>query len=297
MTTIGLAVLVRDEADTIEHALAGALPVVDHVTLLDTGSVDDTVAIARGALARSDVDWYVGERAWDGFGPSRTALLDLDRHWSHCDYTLMLDADHTLHADGALPELDADAYMLRVRGPLEWRLPLLTRTQHPFEYRGVAHSYLHSDLPIRTDNLDWLSIDGGPGASRDKLEGDRRLLEQAFLDDPHDTRTVFYLAQTYRDLDEPDLAIRFYLMRANMPGGYDEERYFARYQAGVLLGQHVGCFPAFDQLVAAFRERPTRAEALRALARLADGVADKLAVPDDRLFVTPSAYREAAACM
>jgi glycosyltransferase involved in cell wall biosynthesis len=285
--------LVRDEADTIDDALVRALPVVDHVTLLDTGSVDDTLEIAHETLAGVPHDFFTAE--WRGFGPARTQLLEHARPF--CDYTLMLDADHVLHIDGERPELTADAYMLRVRGPLEWRLPLLTRTQHPFEYRGVAHSYLHSDVPVRTDNLDWLSIDGGPGATREKLEGDRRLLEQAFLDDPHDTRTVFYLAQTYRDLDEPDLAIRFYLMRANMPGGYDEERYFARYQAGVLLGQHVGCFPAFDQLVAAFRERPTRAEALRALARLADGVADKLAVPDDRLFVTPSAYREAAACM
>lgn len=291
MNSVGLAMIVRDETDEINNALRRALPAVNHITLFDTGSVDDTLTAAEEALEGFPHAFFVGK--WHGFAPARTELLERARPFS--DYTLMLDADHVLHIDGERPELTADAYTLKVRGPIEWRLPLLTRADHPFEYRGAAHSYLHSDVPTRTENLDWLSIDGGPGATRDKLERDRGLLEQAFLDDPHDTRTVFYLAQTYRDLDEPELAIRFYLMRADMPDGYAEERYFARHQAGVLLGQHIGCFPAFDQLIAAFRERPTRAESLRALARLADAVADKLPIPDDRLFVTPSAYRQEAA--
>lgn len=292
--TVGLAMLVRDEADTIHGALMRALQVADHVTLLDTGSKDGTLDVAREALEPLAFPHTFFAADWNGFGDARTRLLTHARD-SGCDYTLMLDADHVLHIDGERPALTADAYMLRVRGPMEWRLPLLTRTDHPFEYRGAAHSYLHSDQPARIESIDWLSIDGGPGATPEKLARDRRLLEQAFIEDPHDTRTVFYLAQTYRDLDEPELAIRFYLMRAEMPGGYAEERYFARYQAGVLLGQQVGCFPAFEQLVAAFRERPTRAEALRALARLADAVADKIPLPDDRLFVFPSAYRQEAA--
>jgi hypothetical protein len=283
--TVGLAMLVKDEETVLPATLERVLPVIDAWTVMDTGSADRSREITRDIL--SVLPGELVERPFDGFGPSRTALLEAAR--GRADYTLMLDADHTLHVHGDQPDLDADLYLVKINGDLEWRLPLLTRSQHPFEYRGVAHSYLHSDTPVRLDDTDWISIDGGPGASREKLERDRKLLEQAFVDDPGDSRTVFYLAETYRFLGMPHEALRFYLLRAEM-GGFDEERWYARYRAGVLMGGYVEGLAGAEQLLKAWRERPSRAEALRALARLADSVADKLAQPDDILFVTPSAY-------
>lgn len=289
MTTVGLAMLVKDEEQALPATLDRVLPIIDAWTVLDTGSADDSKNIIRRSLGHLPGQLLEGEFA--GFGPSRTALLHAAR--GQADYTLMVDADHSVLVHGPQPNLDADAYMVRINGPLEWRLPLLTRSAHPFEYRGVAHSYLHSDAPIRSTKTDWLSINGGPGASCEKLERDRELLEQAFVDDPTDPRTVFYLAQTYRDLDMHERAICFYTLRAGM-GGFEEERWFARYQAGVLLAAHVEGLQGAEQLIKAWQERPSRAEPLRALARIADAVADKLPQPDDVLFVTPSAYRKAA---
>lgn len=309
--------LVKDELANIRRAVEQALPVVDHVTILDTGSTDGTLDELRDMQLRA---MTIHEREWDGFGPSRSALLELAR--PHTDYTLMLDADMTLHihcvrcgTDHApaqsgggdptgpsgtgcydvleRPDLTADEYMLRIRDD-GGRLPLLTRNSHPFRYEGVAHAYLTSDEPASVLHTDWLSVDGGPGASREKIQGDRVLLEQAFIENPDDARTVFYLAQTYKDLDLPELAIRFYRMRAEMHG-FAEERYWARYQLGVLLGENVAFADGAPELLTAWRERPHRAEALRALANLANSVADKIAEPDDVLFVKHAAYRKAAA--
>lgn len=279
--TVGLAMLVRNEEATVRRAIEQALPVVDHVTILDTGSTDGTQDIAR------ELGAVVHERAWDGFGPSRTALLELARQ-APTDYTLMLDADHTLHVEGERPNLDADEYMVRVRDD-GGRLPLLTRTQHPFRYEGVAHSYLCTDQPATIAHTDWLSIDGGPGASREKLQRDLELLQKAHIEDPSDRRTVFYLAQTYRDLDMVDAAIAMYRKRAQM-GGWPEEVYWARYQAGCLLAEHVSFQQGAHHLLAAWESRPTRVEALRALANSANAVATKTPVPDDILFVQPAAY-------
>ncbi len=284
MQTIGLAMLVRDEAATIAATLERVRPVISAWTVLDTGSIDDTEAVVEETLA--DIPGRVIHREFDGFGPCRTELLKAAA--GSADYTLMLDADHTLHIDGDQPDLDADSYMIRVLDD-GGRLPLLTRTAHPFEYRGVAHSYLHSDAPTTEAPLEWLAIDGGPGASVAKLQGDRVLLERAFAADPSDRRTVFYLAQTYRDLDMPELAIVYYRLRAMM-GGFQEEVYWSRYQAGVLLGEHVSFSEGADELLEAWRGRPTRVEALRALARLADSVADKYPVPDDTLFLRERDY-------
>lgn len=286
--TIGLCMIVRDAADTIEQTIASAVPVIDSWTIIDTGSTDDTPKRAQRALRGKP--GRLLKRKWRNFAANRTELLR--EAAGSADYLLMLDADHTLHVDGDRPELTADSYLLRIRGASEWRLPLLTRAAHPFEYRGVAHSYLATDHLHTEAHLDWLSIDGGPGATIEKLRRDRKLLEQAFVDNPDDTRTVFYLAQTYRDLDMPLQAIQFYRLRADM-GGFPEEVYWARYQLGVLLGEHVAFADGAPELLRAWRDRPQRIEALRALANLANSVADKAALPDDVLFVRPAAYKEA----
>jgi len=283
--TVGLAMLVRNEEETVRRAIEQALPVVDHVTVLDTGSTDRTQDIIRDLLR--EIPGILHEREWDGFGPSRTALLEFARE-AGTDYTLQLDADHTLHIEGERPDLDADEYMIRVRDD-GGRLPLLTKTQHPFRYEGVAHAYLCTDVTPKVAHTDWLSIDGGPGASREKLQRDLELLQQAHMEDPTNARTVHYLAQTYRDLDMVDDAIAMYRKRAQM-GGWPEEVYWARYQAGCLLAEHVSFQQGAHHLLAAWESRPTRVEALRALANSANAVAAKTPVPDDILFVRPAAY-------
>jgi len=285
--TIGLALLVKDEAASVRRAITQTLSIVDHVTILDTGSTDETIEIAKTTTHETGVDCLIEERPFDGFGPSRTALLEIARQ-APTDYTLMLDADHRLHIEGDQPTLDADEYMIRVRDD-GGRLPLLTRTQHPFRYEGVAHSYLCTDEPAKVARTDWLSIDGGSGASREKLQRDLMLLQKAHEEDPSDRRTAFYLAQTYRDLDMVDAAIQMYRKRAQM-GGWPEEVYWARYQAGILLSEHKSFQQGAHMLLAAWEARPCRAEALRALANAANSVAAKTPVPDDILFVRPAAY-------
>lgn len=284
--TVGLSMLVRDEADKIAATLERIIPHVDHWTVIDTGSVDATREIVQETL--SAVPGRLIESPWVGFGKNRTELLQ--RSQGTADYHLMLDADHTPHFDGERPEMTADSYLVKVLGPMQWRLPLITRDGHPFEYRGAAHSYLASDTPARFEPTDWVSIDGGPGASPEKLERDRILLEASFADDPSDARTVHYLAQTYRDLELHGEAIRFYRLRANM-AGFDEETYWARYQLGCLLSAHVSFSAGAGELLRAWQERPTRVEALRALAHAANHVADKYPLSDDLLFVHPSAYK------
>jgi len=291
--TVALAMLVRDEATVIEKTLERIKPVIDAWTIVDTGSTDDTADRVRAAL--DEIPGELHERPWVNFGRNRTELLQLAAE--SADYLLTLDADHVLHIHGEQSELTDDSYLLRINGTgcLEWRLPLLIRSAHPFEYRGAAHSYLASDAPTVSEPIDWLRIDGGPGASAEKLERDRLLLEAAHLDDPSDARTVFYLAQTYRDLHRVQQAIGFYRLRAEM-GGFPEEVYVARYELGKLLVENVSFAQGAPELLRAWNDRPTRIEALRALANSANAVADKAAFPSgDKLFIQPHCYAAPAA--
>ena len=96
---LALVMIARDEAPRIARALESAAPFVDQMIVLDTGSVDDTRAIAAGCGAR------VHDFAWvDDFAAARNAAL---AH-SDADWNLILDADEWLEGSAdALAALPA----------------------------------------------------------------------------------------------------------------------------------------------------------------------------------------------
>lgn len=288
---ITAVVICRNEEESILRCLHSAGQVCGRFLVVDTGSTDKTRKLVKEWLKSHDGELV--RRPWVGFAHNRTEALALAR--GRGDYLLTLDADHVLHLEDELPELQADEYMIRVRGPLEWHLPLLLRGGREWRYEGAAHSYLVGDgAPSTTAFLPQLSIDGGSGATREKLERDLAALTAAHAEEPLDARTVFYLAQTHHDLGNVAAAIQYYRLRSSM-GGFAEETFYARYRLGCLLCEHVSFRDGAHVLLAAWESRPTRIEPLRALANSAIAVADKQPRPDDVLFVSPSAYRREAA--
>lgn len=96
MSSVALVMIARDEERCIGRALASAAPYVDRMLVLDTGSTDDTVAIARAAGAIVDrAEWR------DDFAAARNAALAM----SDAAYNLMLDADEWIESGG--PDLRA----------------------------------------------------------------------------------------------------------------------------------------------------------------------------------------------
>jgi tetratricopeptide (TPR) repeat protein len=293
--------IVKDEGAVIERCLASVRPLIDHWTIVDTGSSDDTTDRVRAALA--DVPGTLHERPWVDFGTNRSELMALAR--GTADYLLLVDADQTIRIDGPLPALDATAYLLVHDGSPTYKIPRLVRGDLPWRFVGATHEYLACDGVGPIDQvLDQLVVlhhaDGG--ARADKFTRDRRLLERAVRDDPDDPRSAFYLAQTYADVGEVALAIDEYRRRIAL-GGWDEERFCAQLRIGQLLTD-VDWDRAVPELLQAWEMRPSRAEPLHALARgyrirgqhwlAAVFARTGLSVPfpaDDLLFVEPEPYR------
>lgn len=279
--------IVRDNEPILGRAIGSALEHIDRLIIVDTGSTDGTVDLARDALKL--VSGELHERPWVNAGHNRTELLALARGQS--DYLLLLDADHELKIESELPHLIAAAYMLHEsQNGLAWRMPRLIRNDREWRYGGVAHEYLEN-TGTRA-NLDaWRVIHHGDGrTSEEKLSAALAELAGSFAADPSDSRTVFYLAQTHRQLGNVDKAIFYYRLRCEM-GGWDEEVYYARYQLGCLLAENVSFAEGAAEMLRAWQERPGRVEPLRALANAASAVADKTPLPDDVLFVHRDQYR------
>ena len=86
--------IVRDAAESLAACLASVREVVDEMVVVDTGSEDDTVAIARAAGA------VVHHLPWPGdFAAARNAAL----RWVTADWVLVLDADERLRPEAIAP--------------------------------------------------------------------------------------------------------------------------------------------------------------------------------------------------
>jgi len=79
-------VITRNEADRIARCIGSLLPVCHEVIVLDSGSSDDTVAIARGLGAR------VEHQDWLGFAAQKNAAIALATQ----PWVVLLDADEWL---------------------------------------------------------------------------------------------------------------------------------------------------------------------------------------------------------
>ena len=268
----------------------------------DTGSTDGTQDLIRKVL--DGVPGELHEGLWVDFGHNRTRNIRLAH--GRADYLLTLDADHVLRQDAPLPRLTAGSYMLRYDGPgAQHRFKHLMRGDWLWRYEGVTHEYPCTDEPDTQENLGALVIEdqADGGCRSDKFERDARLLRRELDRDPDNPRTVFYLANTERDLGHTEEAIALYERRAGM-GGWGEEVYCSLLEAGVLRAERTDDWPgAMDAVSRAWDGRPQRLEACYELAsrlRLAGRYRTAYALlcdavgrpePDDLLFTRPWVYR------
>ncbi len=90
--TLSLCMIVRDEEEMLPRSLAAARDAVDEIIVVDTGSTDRTIEIAREFGAK------VIEREWTGsFADARNASFDA----ATSDWIMYLDADEVLVAGDA----------------------------------------------------------------------------------------------------------------------------------------------------------------------------------------------------
>ncbi len=207
--TLALVMIARDEARCIAHSLASVAGRVDQIVVLDTGSTDDTVNLARRAGAE------VGHFTWvDDFAAARNAALALSR----CDWNLVLDADEQLDPGEATTR--ALAALRQARPAFVGRIEVCSafetagpggqapRIQHTSSwlsrvlpaaarFEGVVHEQVagdwpRQDLPIRVTHDGYL-----PAQMRHKVGRNAHLLAQALQRQPGDPYLLYQLGKDH----------------------------------------------------------------------------------------------------
>ena len=279
--TIGLCMIVKNEANLIRRCLASALPLVDYILVVDTGSTDGTQQIVCDFLDEHGLPGAVIDEPWRDFAYNRSFALLRLREVPGIDYALMLDADDVLVL---APGFDVNAFKAQMRhdhydvlvdeGAVTHFRGHICSNRLPYAYKGVLHEYLDAPPGERGHTTETgISIHASRGGARSqnprKYHDDAALLEQALATETDPglvSRYTFYLAQSYHDAGRLDDAAKAYAKRAEM-GGWEEEAWHARLaQARCLRDlQDEGGF--VSQALAAFSQRPHRAEPLYDLAR------------------------------
>jgi glycosyltransferase involved in cell wall biosynthesis len=204
MYRLALVMIARDEARCIARALRSARPWVDELIVLDTGSTDDTVAIARAEGARVETFTWVKD-----FAAARNAALAL----STADWNLVLDADEVLSegmAELAALKQTAPTFVGLINVCSETRVPgagaadaqqasswLPRLLPQGVRYEGRIHEQPVSTLPRR----DWPVVVAHDGYLPEQMQakGDRnlRLLELAVAEHPQEPYWHYQLGKDH----------------------------------------------------------------------------------------------------
>jgi glycosyltransferase involved in cell wall biosynthesis len=236
--TICLSMIVENEAHCILRCLDSIRPIIDHWVIVDTGSTDGTQDVIRSAMA--DLPGRLVERPWVDFAHNRSEALALAR--PHGTYSLIIDADDELviPAGYTVPKLDVPGYTFTILDRFtEYARIQLVSNALTWCYRGVLHEFLDSKDNYWTKPMSLVMRRGNYGARHRDASTYRRdaeILEKALVNEKDlflIARYTFYLAQSYRDSDEPSKAIKHYLERSEL-GFWHEEVYISLLSAAYL---------------------------------------------------------------
>ena len=151
--TLSVVVVASNEASRIARCFASA-SFADERLLVDTGSTDDTMEIARAAGFR------VEERPWQGFGPTKAAALAM----ATGDWVLLLDAD-----EAVTPELRAEIEAVLIGGRAERGFELCRRAF--FLGRWMAHGGYYPDWVLRLVQRDAFEMSNDLVHERLRVDG------------------------------------------------------------------------------------------------------------------------------
>lgn len=235
-TKIILLLMIKNESSIIERCLKNAIDLVDAVSILDTGSTDNTLELCNGFLRETGKPFDINIEPWKNFGYNRTISFQKCQEfcgligWNpETTYALALDADMCLcvPSDFRSYPLTSNAYSIIQKNPvIEYYNVRFLRLGYNWKCTGATHEYWDGEGVTKIPaNIIYIDDKNDGGCKDNKFERDVALLLEELKENPDNCRTYFYLAQTLKDLGKLNDAIMCYKKRIELGGWYEEVWY------------------------------------------------------------------------
>ena len=233
--------IVKNESKVILRSLESVYRMIDSYCICDTGSTDDTINLIQTFFKEKGIEGKIEQEPFRDFGYNRTFALKACENCKKADYLFLLDADMIVEIDETKimefkKQLKGDAYLV-CQGTLKFHYmnTRLVKNHQGIIYWGVTHEYVkcpdNSTIhKIEKEDLFILDIGDG-GCKEDKIVRDIRLLTNGLNELPNNDRYTFYLANSYRDKGDYEIAIEYYKKRIGLQG-WMEEVWYSNYMIG-----------------------------------------------------------------
>ena len=302
-----LNMIIKNESRNMPRLFENLHKYIKYFVICDTGSTDDTVKVIEEVAEKYNIDGEVYTEPFKNFGYNRSYSYNLTLETeANFKYVLFLDADMVLvnFENINIKNYDKDIYFLQQKaGSLEYFNLRMVKKGTNIECKCPTHEYydIKGDYKVEYTKDFWINDIGDGGCKEDKFERDIRLLTKGIEEEPNNARYYFYLAQSYKDTRQFELAIQNYKKRIEL-GGWFEEVWFSYYMASFCYLMIKDEDNSIAYCLKGYEFYPHRAENIYLIAKyLCDNrkynlskvfveMGEKIPLPDDKLFLSRDVY-------
>lgn len=277
--TVWMALIVKNEEQTLGRCLASLAGAVDEVVVVDTGSTDATLEVARRYTDQ------IHHFAWrDDFAAARQFAFEQ----THGDWVGWADADDVVmgaeHIRSLVVTAPADV------GAIHWRYAMdfnavgqpqcqfwrerLVRNDGSYRWQGRIHETLVSQRQWRSERRPEVWVEHRSPVEREPQRIQRNIalleaeLSEAAGPDMPAPRLLFYLGREYASAGRNEDALATY-QRYLAVATWDDERYLAQVAVAGLLRALNRLDEAIDSDLQAVKCKPRWPDAYFGLAQTA----------------------------
>ncbi len=224
--------IAKNEERDLPRCLRSIADVVSSVVIVDTGSTDRTLEVARETLGSERVAAriYTGASEQDETGDWKLYDFSKARNVTvravdalDADLFLWMDADDELRTPDAIRRasyrLDRSVFEVPILSSRSerWYQHRMWRTRLGIHFRYPCHEYpTHGGYPCETLEDALVYHDAAPGSGESSNARNLRILTRAVENGDISTRTIFYLAQTHHHGGRHQEAARWYEKRIQL---------------------------------------------------------------------------------
>lgn len=240
---INICIMVKDAGDDFRDILTRNLPYMDRYTILDTGSTDNTISIIKEVLKNKRGELY--QEPFINFRESRNRLLDLAG--DHCHFNIMLDDTYVLTGkvreflDFARGDDNVSSYSLIIDDSnTMYSSNRITKPSHNLRYINLVHEIIQTEnnlnvsIPFEWGYIKDVNSEYMINRTKARKQNDIDTLMKMLEKDPKDSRTYYYIADSYIFLKDWENAVSWFKKRVEIGSGYQDEIQDSLYYIAVI---------------------------------------------------------------